>query len=98
MAAAVVGGRIALASTLLQIPLGIWALTTLPSPQQDRVLGGNATCTLLLGSSVLASFALLHQLAMLALGDARRNRLIATTILMTGIILLMTATLQLARS
>jgi hypothetical protein len=98
VSAATSGGRLALITTMLQIPVGVWVLMTLPQAQQDRLLGGDPLCSALLGISILASLALMHQLAMLALGDNSRSRLITPTALMGGVILLMTAALQCARS
>jgi uncharacterized membrane protein len=83
--------------TLLQIPVGVWVLMTLPQPQQDRLLGGDAICTSVLAASILLSLALMHQLSLLALGDGSRHRLLKATALMGGVILLMTAALQCAR-
>jgi hypothetical protein len=91
------GGRLALTMTLLQIPVGVWVLMTLPQPQQDRLLGGDAICTSVLAASILLSLALMHQLSLLALGDGSRHRLLKATALMGGVILLMTAALQCAR-
>ncbi len=92
------GGRLATVATLLQIPVGIWVLSTLPQEQQDRLLGDNSICTLLLGLSVLGSLALLHPLAMVALGERSTRRLAAATGLMVAVICMMTAALQCARS
>ncbi|MCC7086193.1 MAG: hypothetical protein IT427_14415 [Pirellulales bacterium] len=91
------GGRIALAATLLQVPVGVWVLVTLPESQQQRVMGGDLACSALFGASVIAALALMQQLAMLSLGDATKKRIRSTALLMAVVVFLMTATLQLAR-
>ncbi len=94
--AIVAGGRLALGATLLQIPVGVWVLLTLPQTQQNRLMGGEAICTAIFGTSILAGLMLMHHLAILALGDISRRRLIMSTAMMGGVILLMTAALQCA--
>ncbi len=96
--AAMHGARWALACSLLQIPVGIWVLLALPAGQQERVLGGDWLGTLLLGISILAALALLHQLAMLSLGDVTLPRLKLTAALMVAIVLMMTGTLHVSRA
>jgi hypothetical protein len=93
---AVSGGRIALAATLLQIPVGLWVLSALP--QQSLLLGSDAVATLLFGGSVLGSLALLHQLAIWSLGDISRRRVWLSTALLCAVVLLMTGALNASRS
>jgi hypothetical protein len=97
-AVATFGGRIALAATLLQVPVGVWVLITLPQSQQQRAMGGDVICSSLFGLSVAVALWLMHQLAMLALGDATKKRVGLASLLMAVVVLLMTATLHLARA
>lgn len=91
---AIWGGRLALIATLLQIPVGMWILVTIPADRQIRLLGGDWIATCLLVTALLAAFWLLHQLAALALGDVRRGVMVRAMLAMTVIVVLMTATLR----
>jgi len=65
----VVAGRVALAASLLQIPVGVWLLSVLPSPQQTALLGSEPLSTLLLVAGLIATWMLLQQLVTVAWGD-----------------------------
>ena len=92
------GARLALVPTVLQIPIGVWVLSELPTVAQQRLLGGDPAGTALLLISILSTVWLMHQLSALALGgeDGRRERIkvvvtmLATVILMTGVLQRMT--------
>ncbi len=94
-AAAALGGRIALGASLLQVPVGVWVLLALPEGQSQRIMSTGAV--LIFGAAIVAALGLMHQLAMVALGDVSRRRLSLATVLMTVVVILMTATLQVAR-
>lgn len=96
-AAATLGGRISLAATMLQVPVGVWVILTLPEGQQQRTMGDDWVCTGMFGASVALALALMHQLAMLSLGDVTKVRIRCAALLMAAVVLLMTATLHLAR-
>jgi hypothetical protein len=87
------GGRISLWSTLVQMPVGIWIVLALPDVQAERILLGNP----LFISAVIVALGLMHQLAMLALGDVTKRRLSVSTILLMAVVLLMTAALEVSR-
>lgn len=89
--------RIALTATALQIPVGIGVLTAMPSAVENPLLGDDWLATALFGISIVLALGLLHHLAMLALGGARRAAVVRSAALMAATILLMTATLQRAR-
>ena len=91
------GGRVALAATLLQIPLGMWLLLNSPQAEQSRLMGGDWLATGLFLASLIAAIALMHQLAAIALGsgDSRNIKIASVTLVLT--ILFMSATLLLAR-
>jgi hypothetical protein len=89
------GGRLALAASLLQFPVGVWVLLALPEGQSQRIMTTGAA--IVFGIGVVTALGLMHQLAMVALGDASRRRLSVATLMMVLVVVLMTATLQLAR-
>jgi hypothetical protein len=89
------GGQIALYASLLQVPVGVWVLLALPEAQAQRIMTTGAA--FVFGIAVVAALGLMHQLAMVALGDVSRRRLTLATLLMALAVVLMTATLQLAR-
>jgi hypothetical protein len=92
------GGRIALVATMLQVPVGIWVLMTLPERAQSRLLGRDLLVTGAFALAILTSLALMYHLAMLALADFSRRRIALAGGLMCGVVFLMTTALQLARS
>ena len=91
------GGAIALATTLLQLPVGIGLLLSLPGELQNPLLGDDWVSTLLFGVSLVMALGLMHHLSIIALGDLRRGAVVRTAGLMIATILLMAATLQHAR-
>jgi hypothetical protein len=95
---AVLGGRISLVATLLQVPVGVWVLMTLPESQQQRAMGESLACTALFSTSVVLALALMYQLALVSLGDTSSKRLRWAGVCMALVVLLMTATLHLARA
>lgn len=91
------GGRLALFTTLLQIPVGLWLTMELPLLRQNRVMGADLGATTLLAAGVLAALALMHVLASISLGDARRRTVFRAVLLMLAVIVLMTAALRQSR-
>lgn len=90
-----VGGWLALAPTLLQILVGMWVLLSLPTGDQQRLMGGDWPATGLFLLSLAAALGLMHSLGSIAMGDCdRRNiaRAMAafgiTVVLMTGVLYL----------
>jgi len=93
--AVVVGSaRAALAATLLQIPLGIAVLLSVPSQLRDAILGEDLWAAVPFGGGILATLALLHTLAAVALGDRDRRQVHRAVILMLATVFLMTAALS----
>ena len=84
------GAFIALVPTLLQLPVGIWLLTTQSSAAQQRLLG-DVVGVSLLGASVIAALSLMHQLAAIAFGDVQRRTLWKAVWLTGFVVLMMTA-------
>jgi hypothetical protein len=91
------GGRWALAPSLLQLPVGLWALATLPAAAQARIMGSDTTGTLLLIAALVAAVWLMRELAGVAMGEVARPVLIRTMAAMLITIVLMTAMQQASR-
>ena len=89
-----IGGRLALAATLLQVPIGIWVLLELPHNSWARLTGGDLAGSLFLWISLLASVWLLHTLTALALRDTSRKAVHTAIWAMAIVILLMTGALR----
>jgi hypothetical protein len=90
---AVNGAWLSLGATLLQIPVGVWLLTALPEGRTQRILASAP----IFWPAIFVALALMHQLAMLSIGDLSRRRLSTATLLIIIVVLLMTATLYSSR-
>jgi hypothetical protein len=90
---AVNGAWVSLGATLLQIPVGVWLLTALPDWRTQRILSSAP----IFWPAIFAALALMHQLAMLSIGDLSRRRLSTATMLIVVVVILMTATLYSSR-
>ena len=86
------GARLALVATAVQMPLGIWLLTTLPRASQNLVLGRNLLATGLMVAAVVTSLGLMHLLASLALGDVERRLVRRAALLIVAIVTMMVGT------
>jgi hypothetical protein len=92
--AAAWGGQIALATTLAQIPVGLWLAATLESQLQNAVSGNDLLATsLLLGSIALAVW-MMAVLAGISIGDAERKNLLKAMVLMVVVVAMMSGVLQ----
>lgn len=91
------GARVCLASTLLQIPVGVWLITQLPQPAQLSVLGHDLPGTIMLGLSILLTVVLLHHLATLSAGEVDQASLLICVLLMVLVVGLMSGTLRRSR-
>lgn len=92
------GGWIGLIPSLLQLPVGLWVLSTIPASVQSRLMGSHAIATACFLLSVLAALWLLRELAAIALGERERSQLVRAMALMVAVVVLMTAGQQLART
>ena len=63
--------------------------------QSQRIMSSGTA--ILFGIAVVTALWLMHQLAMVALGDVSRRRLSVATLMMALVVVLMTATLQCSR-
>ncbi len=92
------GARLALVPTLLQIPVGLWTLMALSETPREALLGSDWLGSALFVGSILASFALLHALAALALGDVTAKGVHRSVGLMLLIVIAMSGTLRRSHS
>jgi len=87
------GAWIALAASLAQLAVGLWVLVEMPIVTRNLLLGSNWLATGLFFVSIVATFALLHLLASVALGDTSDAAIRRSTLMMLVIILLMVGVL-----
>jgi hypothetical protein len=86
------GGWIALASTLLEIPSGLWLAFEMPEHARGALLGNDLWTSGLFAAALVMVFQLLHTLAAVALGDSNprlAGRSAAITVL---VVILMSTT------
>jgi hypothetical protein len=91
---AILGGRLALISTLCQIPAGVWLMTQIPGSDQRRLLGEDVITASLFVTALLATFWLLHLFAAIAFGDTSAKTVWRAAAMLLAVVLLMTGTLQ----
>ena len=91
------GARWALAASLLQLPVGLWLLMSLPSEAQSQLMGQSTASILLFITSLGAALWLLNDLAHLALGDFSRRLAIRAMAAMLVTVVLMTMMQQQSR-
>lgn len=98
------GARAALAAAFLQIPVGLWLLMQLSPAAQRAMMGGDMAASALLVVGVFTSLGLMHLLASLAFGrarkagaDALRQRAAAVVAVGVVVLLLMTFAARRAR-
>lgn len=84
------GARLALGATLLQVPVGIWLVTQLPPGEVSAVMGDDLAATGMFGLALLASLALLHQLAAAAFGETGARTVRRAMLLLLVVVCLMT--------
>ena len=87
---------IALAASALQLPVGLWLLSTTGAREREAILGSDALASLCFAAGVLAAFWLLQTLLAVALGEGR-DAVIRASLLLVAITVLMTATLRNSR-
>jgi hypothetical protein len=89
---AVWGGRVALLPTILQLPVGLWTLATLPAGAQSQLMGENALGTLLFLAALFAAFWLVNDLVRIALREVGGPLLIRAMAALVVTVVLMTMT------
>jgi hypothetical protein len=86
--------RVALLATLLQLPVGIGVMLSVPNRLRDALLGEDLLAAIPFACGILATLWLLHTLAAVALGDRDPRHVRRSVLLMLSTVLFMTATLQ----
>jgi len=82
---------VGLVASLLQIPVGVWVLMTLPSRTLQPLLGGSSLGSMLLLVGILSAMLLIQRLAVIAMGETGRADLKRACRQLLLVILLMTA-------
>jgi hypothetical protein len=88
------GAHWALWTSLLQLPIGLWLLMSLPGTWQARAMGEDPIATGMLLTSLVLSFFLLQDLASIVFGEVQLRLSWRTLLLMALVVLLMTGTLR----
>ncbi len=88
---------IALSASLLQVPIGVWLLTSLPATSRTALMGNNIWASLAFIAALVTTIKLLQQLVMIALGETDSKNLRQVMSLVFGVVLLMTMSLRLSR-
>ncbi len=88
------GARWALATTLAQLPVGLWLVTRVPPSAQRAIMGQDVLAAGLFGVALVLVLWLCHLLAALAVGDTTRAKLRQAAVAMITVVLLMTAVSQ----
>lgn len=94
----VVGARLALVPTVLQLLAGTYLLFQLPAASQEILMGGNLLATSLFGVSVLLAIGLMHRLATASLGQISNAVVAQCAALLCIVVVLMTFVLQMSRT
>jgi len=85
---------LALLSSLLQVPVGVWILATLSGTERQALMGGDLLSSLLLVGGLLLTFHLLQRLVAVAMGEVDSGSLRRVGWLLVVLVLMMTATLR----
>jgi hypothetical protein len=88
---------IALAATGLQIPVGLWLLSTTGAREREAILGSDPIASLCFAAGVLGALWLLQTLLAVALGEGR-EAITRASLLLVAVTVLMTATLRNSRA
>ncbi|WP_146451558.1 hypothetical protein [Bythopirellula polymerisocia] len=90
-------GLVALLSTLLQIPVGIWLLASTSVATRGALMGDSLAATLVFVAALSGTLLLLQRLVSIVLGDYERKTLRGAGWLVLVVILLMTCALRWSR-
>jgi hypothetical protein len=88
------GAWLTLAATLLQLPVGVFVLFHLPGRSREALLGADAAAGLLFALALLATMALLHRTAAIALGEAEPRAVRIAALWLALVVLLMVVAQQ----
>jgi hypothetical protein len=92
------GARWALATSLAQLPVGVWLLFALPVAAQSRLMGEITTGVILFVLAILVALWLINELVHVSGGETSRSRLIRAMTAMMITVVLMSALLEQIRS
>ena len=88
---------IALSASLLQVPIGVWLLTSLPATSRTALMGHSIWTSLAFIAALVTTIKLLQLLVMVALGETDKKNLRQVVSLACAVVLLMTMSLRLSR-
>jgi hypothetical protein len=94
LSASIWGARLALAATVVQIPVGLWMIGAMGAIPQRRLMGADPVATMLLIGALLTVFWLLHALAAVSFGETSRQAARRVVLAMVLVVVLMTGVLQ----
>ena len=91
------GGWWGLILSLLQLPVGLWVISTLPPGSQSRIMGSSGLATVFFLTGIVAALWLLRELVSIAMGETGRGNLIRAMSAMVLVVVLMTGTHQVSK-
>jgi hypothetical protein len=91
------GGRWALVASVIQLPVGLWTLMTLPAAVQSQLMGNSTVGIALFVGGLSAALWLINELVHLSAGELTRPLLVRAMAAMLVTIVLMTAMQQQTR-
>ena len=91
------GGRWALVPSVMQLPVGLWTLMTLPAAAQAQLMGNSTVGIVLLVGGLTAALWLINELVHLSAGESTRPLLVRAMAAMLVTVVLMTAMQQQTR-
>jgi hypothetical protein len=94
---AVAGARWALGATLVQLPVGLWVLISLPTSMQNELVGNNTLGIVVFASGLVAALWLTRELVTISIGEWQRTGIIRAMVAMLLTVTLMTASHDIAR-
>ena len=92
------GGWWGLIPSLLQLPVGLWVISTLPPGSQSRIMGSSGLATVFFLTGIVAALWLLRELVSIVMGETGRGNLIRGMSAMVVVVVLMTGTHQVSKA
>lgn len=90
-------GALGLLLALLQLPVGLWLLASLPNSARTALMGGVLLASLTFLAALAGVIVLLQRLFAVAMGEVDRRLLVHVWVLTCAVVVLMTASLRLSR-
>jgi hypothetical protein len=90
-------GAIAFVATLMQVPVGVWLLVSLPGASRMALMGKSLGGSLAFMAAMVLSLILVQRLFAVAVGDVERKNLRLVVSLTFIVVLLMTTSLRQSR-